>query len=261
MRSFFLALLGAAALSQAVRADEQPAPVPMQVAPGTTWHLQLQGALRRTTAQVVDADLLDLPARDIRRLHAQGSKVVCYFSAGTHEDWRADADQFPAEALGKPLGDWPGEHYLDVRNAKVKKIMKARLDHAKERGCDGVDPDNLDGYSNDSGFPITKEDSAAYARFLAREAHARGLGIGLKNLPELAPSLASKFDWALVESCYDYDECDAFAGFIRKGKAVFIAQYGDVDTDLCTQARTKGFDLSFFERDLSGHSTPCPAER
>lgn len=38
------------------------------------------------------------------------------FSAGTQEDWRDDADDFPEEALGEPLGNWEGEVWVDVNN-------------------------------------------------------------------------------------------------------------------------------------------------
>lgn len=38
------------------------------------------------------------------------------FSAGTKEDWRDDADDFPDEALGAALGDWEGEVWLDVND-------------------------------------------------------------------------------------------------------------------------------------------------
>lgn len=38
------------------------------------------------------------------------------FSAGTQEDWRSDADDFPAAALGEPLGDWEGEVWVDINN-------------------------------------------------------------------------------------------------------------------------------------------------
>lgn len=38
------------------------------------------------------------------------------FSAGTKEDWRTDAGDFPEEALGAPLDDWAGEVWVDVSN-------------------------------------------------------------------------------------------------------------------------------------------------
>lgn len=50
-----------------------------------------------------------------------------------------------------------------------------RLDVAVYKGCDGVEPDNVDGYTNNTGFILTAEDQLMYNRFLADEAHERGL--------------------------------------------------------------------------------------
>ena len=41
---------------------------------------------------------------------------------------------------------------------------------AVQKGCDGVDPDNVDGYTNKTGFPLTAKDQLAYNKFLAQEA-------------------------------------------------------------------------------------------
>src|ERR1700754_498095 len=48
-----------------------------------TWQWQLSGAINTAyPAQVFDIDLFDAPQPTIDKLKAQGSKVVCYFSAG-----------------------------------------------------------------------------------------------------------------------------------------------------------------------------------
>ena len=77
--------------------------------PGVTWQIQLLGDLDigRDVA-VYDVDLLDTAQPTIDRLHADGRRVVCYFSAGSHEDWRTDAADYPAVVLGLPLEGWPG---------------------------------------------------------------------------------------------------------------------------------------------------------
>ncbi len=36
--------------------------------------------------------------------------------------------------------------------------MEARLGLATRKGCDGVDLDNVNGYDNDTGFPLTYDD-------------------------------------------------------------------------------------------------------
>ncbi len=48
--------------------------------------------------------------------------------------------------------------------------MKARLDLAQQKKCDAVDPDNVDGYMQDSNFDLSAADQLSYNRFLATEA-------------------------------------------------------------------------------------------
>ena len=50
-----------------------------------------------------------------------------------------------------------GERWLDIRARRVKRVMARRLAFAAEIGCDGVDPDNVNGYAADTGFPLTKQ--------------------------------------------------------------------------------------------------------
>ena len=177
-------------------------------------------------------------------LQARGRKVVCYFSAGSGENWRPDYASIPAAALGKDLDGWPGEKWLDTRNAGVQAVMRARLDRAKAMGCDGVDPDNVDGYSNDTGFPLTAATQLAYDRFLATEAHARGLAVGLKNDVDQVNDLVASFDFAVNESCFEYSECDKVVPFISAGKSVLNVEYGDVATHqrtVCPKANALDF--------------------
>jgi hypothetical protein len=55
-----------------------------------------------------DVDLYETPQSVIDGLRAQGSKVACYFSAGSYENWRDDAHLFPKEVLGNDMKGWPG---------------------------------------------------------------------------------------------------------------------------------------------------------
>jgi hypothetical protein len=189
-----------------------------------------------------DIDLFDAPQAVIDQLHADGRIVICYFSAGSHENWRDDADQFPDAVIGRRLGDWPGERWLDIRQIDaLAPIMLARLDHAAARGCDGVEPDNVDGFSNRSGFLLSDSDQLAYNRWLAEQAHARGLSVGLKNDLDQIPDLVPYFDWALNEECFAYDECDLLLPFVEAGKAVFGVEYEGRRGKYCPQAVAMGF--------------------
>lgn len=228
--------------------------------PGTSWQWQISGAIDdRVAAAMYDVDLFDAPDAVLARLRARGTKIVCYFSAGTHEDWRADAGQLPAAVRGRPLADWPGERWLDIRSPAVRAQLLARLDRARARGCDGVEPDNVDGYANESGFPLTARDQLAFNRFIAREAHARGLSVGLKNDLEQAAELEPDFDWALVEECMKYDECDRLGVFTAAGKAVFHVEYGDAASaaTVCPDANARNFDTLIKRMSLDGFRIAC----
>ncbi len=217
--------------------------------PYTTWQWQLTGAVNESYAvEVYDIDLFDSPQSLIADLQASGKKVICYFSAGTYEDWRPDKNEFAQADIGNPVNGWPGENWLDIRSSNVRKIMRERLDLAEQKGCDGVEPDNADGYANDTGFPLSAQDQLDYNRFIAHEAHARNLSVGLKNDLDQIGALVSDFDFAINEQCFQYVECDALTPFIKAGKAVFNAEYAqkyldnaDARNALCTDSINRQF--------------------
>ena len=193
---------------------------------GDSFYIQLQGDIDTSQpSRLYDIDLFDTSLDLIDELHNDGKLVICYFSAGSFEDWREDASLFPQEAIGKALDGWEGENWLDIRNQTVREIMKKRLDLAKAKGCDGVDPDNVDGYSNDTGFDFSKEDQLDYNKFLANEARARGLFVGLKNDLLQIEALEPYFDFAVNEQCHIYNECDYLKTFIDANKPVLNIEY------------------------------------
>jgi len=40
--------------------------------------------------------------------------------------------------------------------------MKARMDSCRDKGFDGIEPDNIDGFLNDIGCNLTYKDQLAY---------------------------------------------------------------------------------------------------
>ncbi len=71
-----------------------------------TWQLQLQGSLNTTyDVDIFDIDLFDSSSDQITQLQSNGSRVICYFSAGSHEDWREDAGDFASEDLGNAVNE------------------------------------------------------------------------------------------------------------------------------------------------------------
>lgn len=191
-----------------------------------SWQWQLLGTVNTSyPVEIYDIDLFDSSVGLIQQLQADGKKLVCYFSAGSYEEWRSDAALFPNNVLGNPLDGWPGERWLDVRSADVRSIMSSRLDLAVQKGCDGVEPDNMDAYRNTSGFSLVADDQLAYNRFIANEAHTRGLSVGLKNDLDQVAELVDYFDFAVNEQCFEFAECDLLAPFINQAKPVLNAEY------------------------------------
>jgi len=182
--------------------------------------------------EMYDIDLFDNSAATITSLHNAGRTVICYFST-QYENWRPDAASFTSAVLGNNLDDWAGEKYVDIRSTVVRNIATSRLDLAVSKGCDGVEPDNVDGYEAKTGFPLTAADQISFNSFIATEAHARGLSVGLKNDIDQAKTLEPYFDWALNEQCYEYDECTSLNAFVTAGKAVFNTEYSGSASKVC----------------------------
>jgi hypothetical protein len=198
-----------------------------QPAVGTTWQIELLYPLNDTSvnAEVYDIDLFNNNQSTIAALQQAGRKVICYFSAGSYENWRPDKDKFKESDLGKDLADWPGEKWLNISSDNVRQIMLDRLNMARDKGCDGVDPDNVDGYDNDNGLDLTQEDSIRFVNFLANAAHARNMSVGLKNAGAIIPSVIKNMQWSVNEQCAQYNECDTYAVFTQNGKPVFHIEY------------------------------------
>ncbi|MDP6715207.1 MAG: endo alpha-1,4 polygalactosaminidase [SAR202 cluster bacterium] len=210
----------------------------------TTWQWQLIGQPMDTTFDVdmYDIDLFDNEAEVVAALQGQGRKVICYVNAGGWEDWRPDADLFPQNVIGKNLDDWDGERWLDIRRLDaLGPILEARFDDCQQKGFDGIEPDNVDGFLNDTGFPLTYDDQLKFNIWLADQAHQRGLSIGLKNDMDQIADLLSHFDWALNEECFQFDECETLLPFIEAGKPVFNVEYALEISEFCDRARAMRF--------------------
>lgn len=237
--------------------SRKPSPVTIPVL--TTWQIQYTGELDLTVdVQVFNLDLWDTTPSIIQELRERGIFVMCYFNAGAYEEWRPDASAFAPVVLGKDLADWPGERWLDIRRIDILgPIMNARLDLAVAKGCHGVDPDNVNGYTNDTGFALTAEDQLAYNRFLASAAHERGLTIGLKNDIDQIPELVEDFDWIINESCFRYQECTALLPFKEAGKPVFVIEYDQAPEHICFQSQQMGLNTLIKHRKLDAYRIDC----
>jgi hypothetical protein len=229
---------------------------------GLTWQWQIGDMDIDTSieANVYDIDLyVDQAILD--ELHAQGRKVICYISVGSWEDWRPDKNKFPPEVLGKDYAGWTGEKWLDIREIdKLAPVMLARLDLCKAKGFDAVEPDNMEVYTNNTGFPLTYEDQLKYALWLADEAHKRGLAIGVKNAPDQVMDLVDYFDFAITEDAFFYNWAEKMLPFVNAGKPVFAAEYTDLPGDFssfCEKSKQLNFSTILKHRGLDSWLQTC----
>jgi len=131
--------------------------------------------------------------------------------------------------------------------------MSKRLDACKSKGFDGIDADNVNGYENDTGFNITKEDSVAYIRWIANESHRRGMAFSLKNSERLIPYVVNDVDMLQSESCVRYSNCGYASQMTQANKPVFAVEYAELissnkfTSDACSAAEQ--YDFSMIYRD------------
>ncbi|WP_282691872.1 endo alpha-1,4 polygalactosaminidase [Streptomyces sp. CC208A] len=262
MRRLPLLLAGLLLLLTACTSASAPGPAPgperWRPTAGLAWQWQLSGKLDPSVdVPVYDIDGFDHPAATVADLHRRGRKVICYLSTGAWEDFRPDADRFPESVLGEGNG-WDGERWLDIRRTDLlEPLMAARIDMCGDKGFDAVEPDNMDGYRNRTGFPLTAADQLAYNRLIARLAHDRGLAVGLKNDLDQIPQLLDDFDFAVNEQCAQYDECHRLTPFIEAGKPVFHAEYELTTRQFCPEARALGLSSMLKKYELGAWRRSC----
>jgi hypothetical protein len=159
---------------------------------------------------------------------------------------------------GNAVSGWPGERWLDIRQLSILgPLMRSRLDLCKAKGFDSVEFDNVDGYTNNPGFPLTGSDQLRYNEFLADAAHARGLSAALKNDLDQVPQLLPYFDWALDEQCFEYSECSALSAFTDAGKAVMEVEYNRTPSQFCAQANAMDFNALYKHINLDAYRVAC----
>lgn len=227
--------------------------------PGMSWQWQLKGKVDTSyEVEAYDIDLFDTSREVIDSLHARGVKVICYFSAGTYEEWREDASGFPNMVLGEIVEGWEDERWLDVsRYEFFSSVILARLDLAVKKKCDGVEPDNVDGYVNPTGFELSFGDQLEFNKWLADEAHVRGLAVGLKNDVDQVEELVDDFDFVVNEQCFEFGECEKLLPFVTKRKAVFGVEYELEKEEFCDLAQQMNFSWLRMEYSLEGGREGC----
>lgn len=179
-------------------------------------------------------------SRDRGSEPADGLYSICYVNAFQAQP--GDLSWWEEDHPDLLLRDSDGEHVVDQewdevlldistpdRRAAAADVVGAWIDRCAADGFDAVEPDNLDSYARSDGL-LTRDDAAAFATLLAERAHSAGLAIAQKNDTELAPQGRDiGFDFAVVEECNRWSECDPFA--TAYDSRVFVVEYRDRDLD------------------------------
>jgi hypothetical protein len=210
------------------------------------------------TPQIYEIDGFDNPATTVAALHAKGLRAVCNLDVGTWENWRPDKSSFPSSVLGSNNGS-NNEKWLDIRQLSVlEPIMTARLQMCKAKGFDGVDADNVDGYTNSTGFSLSSQDQLTYNTWIANAAHSVGLAVALHNDTDQAAQLVSAFDFASDEQCFQYAQCQPLVdAFSSHGNAVADIEYQSSRSQYCGQAIAWNFSAMDEPSSLNGQRSPC----
>jgi len=235
-----VALLAACGASKAIDGngpDATPSPdtdaVPANGLPpsNAAFDYQLGGAYTPPTGvSVVSRDRTDQPAA--------GLYNICYLNGfqiqpDEANEWMTDhPDLILRDSAGAPVidKDW-NEILIDVstasKRAEVAMILGGWIDGCKTSGFDAVEIDNLDSYSRSNGL-LTVDDAVATMAMFAASAHTKGLPIAQKNASEIVARKAELgTDFAVVEECNHYDECQTFRdGY---GDHMLVIEYARAD--------------------------------
>ncbi|HWU87738.1 MAG TPA: endo alpha-1,4 polygalactosaminidase [Kofleriaceae bacterium] len=199
-------------------------------------------------------------ATAIAQLHATTPPtiVVCHVNSGAIRLTDPDAIKYPGYEANPPnrqtLPDShpaPGsvigwstsetdsnERFIDMGDGardKVLPLVERRIELAKRIGCDAIAANLNDAVAYEStighGFdPIKPEVLTSWATEVTKRAHDREISIGVRNSrQQTIDAEAPAYDWALVDRCGEYDECDKQQPFINRHKAVFAIDYDTME--------------------------------
>ncbi len=229
--------------------------------PDTTWHAQFNGNVSfRNTVDLYIVDLFTIDPALIEAIQTTGRHVLCAFSGGSHKPNTSDAAFFSADMLGGAIANTSNEFWVDHRIPAVRRIMDRRFAIAQQIGCNGVAVSRLDGIHSAHGINgLANADQFEYNQFLAEQAHARGLSIGLIDSLAEAQRLAIYYDFSLTRDCHAKNRCGKLSEFVRLGKATLITEsdrtYLETPTDkahFCREALSRRFNVVFTPANLDG---------
>lgn len=198
-------------------------------------HIQLSKRFNAQTDIITGVTIYDIDgestdAQTIKKIHELNpkNKVICNMNAGAYESYRGDSYKFPKQIIGKKDNEWSNSYWLDIRRSDViVPIIKQRMiDWCQNKGFDAIEPDQTDIWKYDSGFVISKEQNEIYNIQIANIAHSLGMSVVLKNNVSQSKILSSYYDFALVEQCSEFNQCnELISSFTSSKKAVFDVEY------------------------------------
>jgi hypothetical protein len=254
LRSWLAIALGLSLASVAVAQDVALPPA------GGRYDSQLGGAYDPPPGTLI-------VSRDRAEPPAPGLYNICYVNAFQTQPqetgwWLTNHPDLLLRQDGGLAEDsnWPGEILLDTstgaKRVALAAIVTGWIDQCARDGYQAIEADNLDTYSR-SASALSVEDNLAYATLLIDHAHALGLAFAQKNGGELGGrGKAAGFDFAIVESCQVYDECDGYVEIF--GPLVLEIEYADTDAAHFEAAcATRGHQISVIRRD---RNLTIPAE-
>ena len=154
--------------------------------------------------------------------------------------------------LGSSNG-WPGERWLDIRQlAILEPIMTARFQMCREKGFDAVEPDNMDGFENSTGFPLTAAQQLSYDEWVAGEAHALGMAVFRRTTVSRPPSSSPTSTGRWTSSATSTTNARSFQPYLAAGKPVLNAEYSSPRARFCAADNAAGIMGARYSLELTG---------
>ena len=205
------------------RRDWRPAPTT------AAWQWQLQGKLDTgVEAARLRRRRLRTPARRrAARCTASGRQGDLLPRRRQLGELPARRRPFPRSVIGDRYEGFPDERWLDIRRFHLfAGAARTRIAMCARKGFDAVEPDNIAGWENKTGFEISPRRPAPLQPLDRppgpRPRHGGGAE---ERRPPGRSSWSASFDFAIVEQCFQYEECGLYRPFVERGKAVFEAEY------------------------------------
>jgi len=201
-------------------------------------------------------------AKKVADMKNQGKYVDGYLNLGRvtpdeHKQMYNDIKQ-GLDAIGKSIGgvtrdpkggQWAKERWVTpqaMADPKVRAVFEkawaAEIARMGKQGFDAIQVDNVDYYQRGNGLPGGKDangkntreptpaevqQAAAIGANIANAIHKNGMAAGWKNAPEIAPQMASQYDFAVTEQMFQSGTGNKewgvplFKNFVDQGKPIY----------------------------------------